>query len=156
MVGLQWHNLGEVELINFYHKNSYLYTVKSTKNMKKVAILLGIMFCVLVGKSQVIDSTVTSITAVYIQPIKAQYTDSLMSTHLGVRVIADNLSNTATLYWELLMSNGAVSVNGNFTLQGADYAAWCAPSNPVACNIWPFTVVGKAYNFTFIDPRTKK
>jgi|GEM_PF-3290262 len=124
--------------------------------MKKLVILLVVMFCGLAGKSQVIDSTVTSIAAVYIQPIKAQYTDSLMSTHLGVRVIADDLKSTATLYWELLMSNGAVSVNGNFTMQGADYAAWCNPSNPVSCNIWPFTVVGRAYKLTFIPAPTAK
>lgn len=125
--------------------------------MKKFAILLGVMFFGLVGKSQTIDSTVTSITAVYIQPIKAQFSDSLMSTNLGVRVIADDLKSTATLYWELLMSNGAVSVNGNFTMTGADYTAWCNASNPVPCNIWPFTVVGKAYNLTFTSgPASKK
>ena len=117
--------------------------------------VLGLVFLGLVGKSQTIDTTVTSITAVYIQPIKAQFTDSLMSTNLGVRVIADDLKSTATLYWELLMSNGAVSVNGNFTMTGADYTAWCAASNPVPCNIWPFTVVGKAYNLTFISPQKK-
>lgn len=124
--------------------------------MKKYAILLGFMFCGLLGKSQVVDSTVTSITAVYIQPIKAQFTDSLLSTNLGVRVIADDLKSTATLYWELLMSNGAVSVNGNFTMTGADYAAWCAPSNPIACNLWPFSVVAKAYNLTLTSAPAKK
>jgi hypothetical protein len=80
-----------------------------------------------------------------------------MSTNLGVRVIADDLKSTATLYWELLMSNGAVSVNGNFIMTGADYTAWCNASNPVPCNIWPFTVVGKAYNLTFTSgPASKK
>jgi hypothetical protein len=125
--------------------------------MKKCAILLVIMFFGLVGKSQTIDTTVTSITAVYIQPIKAQFTDSLMSTNLGVRVIADDLKTTATLYWCLLMSNGAVSVQGNYTMQGAEYTAWCASSNPVPCNIWPFTIVGQAYNLTFVSaPVAKK
>jgi hypothetical protein len=123
--------------------------------MKKLILVLGIVCFGMVGKSQTIDTTVTSITAAYIQPIKAQFTDSLMSTHLGVRVIADDLKSTATLYWELLMSNGAVSVNGNFTMTGADYAAWCAPSNPIACDIWPFTVVGRAYGLTFINPQSK-
>ena len=125
--------------------------------MKKCAILLVIMLFGLVGKSQTIDTTVTSITAVYIQPIKAQFTDSLLSTHLGVRVIADDLKSSATLYWELLTSAGTVSVVGNYTMQGEDYAAWCNPSNPIACNIWPFTVVGRVYNLTFIPaPIAKK
>ena len=125
--------------------------------MKKLMLVLGIVCFGLVGKSQTIDTAVTSIAAVYIQPVKAQFSDSLMSTHLGVRVIADDLKSTATLYWELLMSNGAVSVNGNYTMTGADYTAWCNASNPVPCNIWPFTVVGKAYNLTFTSgPASKK
>lgn len=124
--------------------------------MKNYALLFVLILFSFVGKSQVIDTTVTSITAVYIQPIKAQYTDSLMSTNLGVRVIADDLKSTATLYWCLLMSNGSVSVQGNASLTGDDYTAWCAASNPVPCNIWPFAVVGKMYNFTFIPAPTKK
>ena len=124
--------------------------------MKKYSFLIAIMFCGLLGNSQTIDTTVTSITAVYIQPIKAQYTDSLMSTHLGVRVISDDLKSTATLYWCLLMSNGAISVQGNTSLTGADYTAWCAASNPVPCNIWPFTVVGRIYDLTFVPATAKK
>lgn len=101
------------------------------------------------ANAQTIDTTVTNITAVYIQPIKAQFSDSLLSKNLGVRVVSDDLKSTAILYWELLMTNGAVSVSGNFTMTGADYVAWCNPSNPIACNIWPFTVVGRAYGLTF-------
>ncbi len=119
--------------------------------MKKAIFILFLAFGY-GANAQTIDSTVTSITAVYIQPIKAQFTDSLMSTNLGVRVIADDLKTTATLYWCLLMSNGVVSVQGNYTMTGADYTAWCAASNPVPCNIWPFTVVGRVYNLTFINP----
>jgi hypothetical protein len=122
--------------------------------MKKAIITLFLAFGY-GANAQTIDSTVTSITAVYIQPIKAQFTDSLMSTNLGVRVIADDLKTTATLYWCLLMSNGAISVQGNYTMTGDDYTAWCAASNPVPCNIWPFTVVGRVYNLTFINPLNK-
>jgi hypothetical protein len=122
--------------------------------MKKAIFILFLAFGY-GANAQTIDSTVTSITAVYIQPIKAQFTDSLMSTNLGVRVISDDLKTTATLYWCLLMSNGVVSVQGNYTMTGADYTAWCAASNPVPCNIWPFTVVGRVYNLTFINPLNK-
>jgi hypothetical protein len=122
--------------------------------MKKAIFILFFAFGY-GANAQTIDSTVTSITAVYIQPIKAQFTDSLMSTNLGVRVISDDLKTTATLYWCLLMSNGVVSVQGNYTMTGADYTAWCAASNPVPCNIWPFTVVGRVYNLTFINPLNK-
>lgn len=102
--------------------------------------------------AQTIDTTVTSIVACKIQPIKAQFSDSLMSTHLGIRVIADDLKTSATLYWELLMSNGAVSVNGNYTIEGQEYTDWCNNSTP--CSLWPFVLVGRKYNLTFIE--TKK
>lgn len=124
--------------------------------MKKYAILIVIMFCGLLGKSQTIDTTVTSITAVFIQPVKAQFTDSLMSNRLGVRVISDDLKSTANLYWELIKTDGTSSVIGNFSMTGDDYTQWCAASNPVPCNLWPFTVVAKAYNLTFVNPEEKK
>jgi hypothetical protein len=119
--------------------------------MKKAIIFLFVLAFGSVN-AQTIDSTVTSISAVKIQPIKAQFSDSLMSTHLGVRVIADDLKTTATIYWELLMSNGAVSVNGNYIIYGQEYTDWCNNSTP--CNLWPFVLVGRKYNLTFIE--TKK
>ena len=118
--------------------------------MKKAIIFLFVLAFGSVN-AQTIDSTITSISAVKIQPIKAQFSDSLMSTHLGVRVIADDLKTTATLYWELMMSNGAVSVNGNFIIQGKDYTDWCNNSTP--CNLWPFVLVGNKYGLTFINEK---
>ena len=125
--------------------------IKNKTQMKKAIIFLFVLAFGSVN-AQTIDTTVTSISAVKIQPIKAQFSDSLMSTHLGVRVIADDLKTTATLYWELLMSNGAVSVNGNYTIQSQEYTDWCNNSTP--CNLWPFVLVGRKYNLTFIE--TKK
>jgi hypothetical protein len=125
------------------------YTKNKTQ-MKKAIIFLFVLAFGSVN-AQTIDSTVTSISAVKIQPIKAQFSDSLMSTHLGVRVIADDLKTTATLYWELLMSNGSVSVNGNYTIQGQDYTNWCNNSTP--CNLWPFVLVGNKYGLTFINEK---
>jgi len=116
--------------------------------MKKTILFLLLAFS-LGAKAQVVDTTVTSIVACKIQPVKAQFTDSLNSTHLGVRVIADDLKSTATLYWVLLMSNGAVSVQGNYTIQGQEYSDWCNNSTP--CNLWPFVLVGRKYGLTFIN-----
>lgn len=114
--------------------------------MKKT--ILFILFAFSLGaKAQVIDSTVTSIVACKIVPVKAQYTDSLPSTHIGVRVIADDLKSTATLYLVLLMSNGSTSIQGNYTIQGEEYSDWC--NNDVPCNLWPFVVVARKYNLTF-------
>jgi hypothetical protein len=125
--------------------------IKNKTQMKKAIIFLFVLAFGSVN-AQTIDTTVTSISAVKIQPIKAQFSDSLMSTHLGVRVIADDLKTTATIYWELLMSNGAVSVNGNYIIYGQEYTDWCNNSTP--CNLWPFVLVGRKYNLTFIE--TKK
>ena len=116
--------------------------------MKKT-ILICLLALSLGVKAQVVDTTVTSIVACKIVPIKAQYTDSLNSTHLGIRVISDDLKTTATLYWTLLMSNGAVSIQGNYTIQGQEYAEWC--NNQTPCNLWPFVLVGRKYGFTFIN-----
>lgn len=114
--------------------------------MKKT-ILVCLLALSLGVKAQVVDTTVTSIVACKIVPVKAQYTDSLNSTHLGVRVIADDLKTSATLYWVLLMENGVTSIQGNYTIQGQEYADWCNNSTP--CNLWPFVVVARKYNLTF-------
>lgn len=98
-------------------------------------------------KAQVVDTTITSIVACKIDSIKAQFSDSLYSTHLGVRVIADDLKSTATLYWVLLMSNGLVSIQGNYIIEGQEYEDWCDNGTP--CNLWPFVVVGRKYNLIF-------
>jgi hypothetical protein len=118
--------------------------------MKKAIIFLFVLAFGSVN-AQTIDTTVTSISAVKIQPIKAQFTDSLMSTHLGIRVISDDLKSTATLYWVVLMSNGAKSIDGNYLMEGKEYTDWCNNSTP--CNLWPFVLVGNKYGFTFINEK---
>ena len=118
--------------------------------MKKAIVFLFVL-ALGTANAQTIDSTVTSISAVKIQPIKAQFSDSLNSTHLGVRVISDDLKSTATLYWVLLMSNGVKSVDGNYTMQGQEYTDWCNNSTP--CNLWPFVLVGNKYGLTFINEK---
>lgn len=116
--------------------------------MKKVLFFLFVLAFGTIN-AQTIDTTITSISAAKIQPIKAQFTDSLQSTHLGVRIISDNLKSSATCYWVLLMSNGAVSVQGNYTITGKDYDDWCVNTTP--CILWPFVLVGRNYGFTFIN-----
>lgn len=114
--------------------------------MKRIFLLIALFFvCKL--QAQTVDTTVTSIVAVKIQPIKAQFTDSLNSTHLGIRVISDDLKSTATLYFMLLMSNGAKSIDGNYIIQGQEYTDWCNNSTP--CNLWPFVLVANKYGLTF-------
>jgi len=88
-----------------------------------------------------------------IQPI---ITDTAYATHLGAYVVSDNLKNSATFFWALLTSDGKQLLNGNYTMTSEQYAAWCAPSNPIACNLYPFFVIGNAYNITFAPSLTKK
>lgn len=116
--------------------------------MKKAIFILFLAFGY-GANAQVVDTTVTSIVACKITPIKANYTDTLMSTHLGIRVIADDLKSTATLYWVLLLSNGQTSTQGNYTIEGQEYDDWCDNGTP--CNLWPFVLVGRKYGFTFIN-----
>lgn len=108
------------------------------------------IFCILWAcqlKAQTIDTTVTSIVAVKLVPFKAQFSDSLNATHLGVRVISDDLKSTATLYWMILLSNGTKSVDGNYTISGQEYEDWCNNNTP--CNLWPFVLVQRKYGLTF-------
>lgn len=114
--------------------------------MKKTIFIFSILFA-FKAQAQVIDSTISDIAAVKIQPFKAKFSDSLNSTHLGIRVVSDDLKSTATLYWVIKQSNGVKSVEGNYILEGQEYEDWC--NNNVACNLWPFVVVANKYGLTF-------
>jgi len=81
---------------------------------------------------------------------------SFQGMQSGAYVVSDNLKNSATFFWALLTSDGKQLLNGNYTMTSEQYAAWCAPSNPIACNLYPFFVIGNAYNITFAPSLTKK
>jgi hypothetical protein len=109
--------------------------------MKKV-IFGALCFMALNLKAQTIDTTFKAMTACKIVPFKAKYTDTALSNHLGVRIISDDLKSTCTLYWALFADN-VITVDGNATITGDDYAAWNGN------NLYPFTFVGKLYNIIF-------
>lgn len=109
--------------------------------MKKV-IFGALCFMALNLKAQTIDTTFKPMTACKIVPFKAKYTDTALSTYLGVRIISDDLKSTCTLYWALFADN-VVTVDGNATISGDDYLAWNGN------NLYPFTFVGKLYNIIF-------
>lgn len=125
--------------------------------MKKLLLSLAILALSFAAKAQQIDTTVRSIASVGITPIKANFTDQDSSSFLGIRVIADNLVDNATLYFCFLTdsaSGNKITFQGNYTLSGENYAKWCNPVlNPnYSCAIWPFVVVGNAYGLTFSKP----
>lgn len=133
--------------------------------MKKLFVLLALVFAFNSLKAQTIDTTFKGgITVCKIFPVLAQWNDKDSSKYLGVSVIADNLKSSATLYWQLIAGDStvkAVTAQGNFVMQGADYQSWCNTTNPenpaaltVGCQEWPFYLVGKAYNLVFVPGPT--
>lgn len=127
--------------------------------MKRIILAVILVFALsFSGKSQQIDTTFKGgITVCKIVPVLAQFNDKDSSNYLGINVISDNLKNSATLYWQLLVGDSVLrqpTTQGNYTIQGEDYQKWCNPVlNPdYSCDVWPFYLVGKAYNLTFALP----
>lgn len=126
--------------------------------MKKLITLTLILVLSFTAKAQtpVIDTAVKQITAVRITPVKASFQDTALSTFLGAYVVSDNLKNSATFYWALLLpvkdSSGAiigagqVTNQGNYTMSAEQYALWC---HPEPCDTYPFSVIAQAYGLTF-------
>ena len=113
--------------------------------MKKLLILAFVLIG-LSAQAQTIDTAFRQMTACKIQSFKAKWTDTINVDHIGVRIIADDLKTTCTLYWALMDSTGAYHVDGNATISGADYLSWSGS------NIYPFAFVGKLYNLVFVKP----
>ena len=122
--------------------------------MKKLITLILILALSFTAKAQtpVIDTAVKQITAVRITPVKASFQDTALSTFLGAYAISDNLKNSATFYWCLMLpvkdSSGAIigaagiTNQGNYTMSAEQYSQWCAtPSN---CATYPFSVIAQA------------
>lgn len=90
--------------------------------MKKT-ILIMMLFVAFTAKSQTIDTAFKSMTAIKIQPFKAAFNDTANVTHLGVRIIGDDLKSSCMLYWCLFAGNN-IALNGNIAVNGKDYTAW--------------------------------
>ena len=109
--------------------------------MKKL-IFGALCFAALNLKAQTIDTSFKAMTACKIIPFKAKFTDTVNANYLGVKIIADDLKSTCTLYWALFADNNQV-LDGNATISGTDYTSWNGNS------IFPFSFVGKLYNIIF-------
>lgn len=105
--------------------------------MKKTIFLLWLILGAFAAQSQTIDTSFNSMTACKIKPFKAQFNDTLNVTHLGMRIIGDDMKGTATLYWVLFQSNGVKSAEGNEVIGGEDYKNWDGS------NLFPFKFVAK-------------
>ena len=126
--------------------------------MKNLTILVMafILSYTLKAQTPVIDTLSKGIVAVRINPVKASFQDTANSVFLGAYVVSDNLKNSATFYWQLMLpvkdSSGVVigvgrtTSQGNYTMTPEQYAVWCHPED---CETWPFTVIAQAYGLTF-------
>jgi hypothetical protein len=127
--------------------------------MKKVIFILALCFATSLTFAQQIDTLSKGIVAVRINGVKASFQDTANSVFLGAYVVSDNLKNSATFYWQLMLpvkdssgaviGVGAVTNSGNYTMTPAQYALWCHPED---CNTYPFTVIAQAYGLTFPPP----
>ncbi len=46
------------------------------------------------------------------------------ATQLSLTIINDNLSTSATLYYQLLTEDGTQLAQGNLTIEGEEYQSW--------------------------------
>jgi len=134
--------------------------------MKKLFVLLALVFAFNSSKAQtpVIDTNFHAFACAKIVPVKGQFSDSTLSYYLGAYAISDNLKNSATFYWCLMLGvtdslgvvvkPGSVSAQGNYTMSGEDYQLWCKDAQH-PCDSWPLQVIGQAYGLVF-PPITEK
>jgi len=107
--------------------------------MKKLIFLLVAAAISFAAKSQVIDSSITHILAIKVQPVYASIIDTVPSTRLGVRIEKDNLLNQAEIYWELMTDKGQTTIRSREIVAGDDYDNW--PADPDEVNRYPFLIV---------------
>ena len=110
--------------------------------MKRILLSLMLLGS-LKAMSQTVDTSIRSITAVKINPIVLQvnYPKKDTCTHLGVLVLNDDLSTTATVQF-ILLANGKNIVVATDVISGEAYSAWTD-------NLYPFKYIANKYGYTF-------
>lgn len=114
--------------------------------MKKLTLLAVLFAASFSVKAQVVDTSITSITACKIVPFKANFTDTSNACYLGVRSVGDDLKSSCQLYYCFLDSSKNILMQGNVTIAGADYDAWDGN------NKYPFTFLGAYFKLLFVKP----
>ena len=65
-----------------------------------------------------------------IQPISIWYNGQMVqATLFNMNSINDNLTSSATFYWQLLSSTNQQLAEGNLTITGADYTTYSTSSD---------------------------
>ncbi len=89
-----------------------------------------------------------------ISPISSwQNGQEKQGTEFDLRIINDNLSTSATFYYSISTeqteeSISQVLVDGNLTLDGADYQTW---DSSVSANEWAYNWAAAKLNLTIIE-----
>lgn len=94
--------------------------------MRHIIITLSFLFSVLFVNAQtaIVDTNISRITAIEIEPVMVFFNDTVPASRLGVRIVSDNLKNRCYLYYELLDSSGNLRGSGNLTIDGETYQGW--------------------------------
>lgn len=134
--------------------------------MKNLLLAIAFCFatCLTFAQTPVIDTSIKNLAVVKINPVKASFQDTSLSTFLACYVINDNLKNQAIFNWALylpaidtagvVVGLGAITNQGSYTMAAEQYAKWC---NTESCTLWPFTCIAQAYGLTFPTiPSTQK
>ena len=69
------------------------------------------------------------------------------ATQLSLTIINDNLSTSATLYYQLLADDGTQLAQGNLTIDGEEYQSWGESSD---VNSDAYVIAANDLNLTLI------
>lgn len=97
------------------------------------------------AQSQVIDTTIKSITAVKIQSfvVQVNYPKKDTITHLGIEGTCFNLNKSCTLKFILLANGKNILETNNIVIEGEEYQAWDD-------DLYPFKIIAKRFGFTLL------
>lgn len=109
--------------------------------MKKIITIIALCFIATVSKAITYDTVGNSLYA-RIQPVKANFSDTANSVHLGITSIYDNGVNTCTLLWYIADANYNIKARGNYTIDGALYTAWNGDNDYI------YNIVANYYGLT--------
>jgi hypothetical protein len=114
--------------------------------MKKGILVFGFILLIQYAKSQVIDTTVTFITACKIQSVKVKITDTTSSVKIGIRSLGDNFETNANLYVCFMDQKNNITNEFTYLLSGNEYKNWDGTSN------YLFNLFSSKYSLVFIKP----
>lgn len=122
--------------------------------MKRYLLFFVVLAFTFSAKSQVIDTTIQSIVAFNVTPIKVNMRDTLLTNRVGIRVLGDDFKGSLTVYVQL-MNSSQQTLNGitfnrvipvsswNEVLTGTDYGNYDGSPEYIA------KYLSRKYGFVF-------